>query len=198
MSGSALLVQAGLLLVAPPFVLGLVGRTKSWLAGRTGAPLWQPWAEVLKLLRKGVVMGAPTTWIFRAGPLVALAAVLAAGLIVPLAAGAGPLGFDGDVVAFAATGQYRPRECYAGVAECSVYVARPYRGRGAGGLALDALISAAGAAGFWKLLSRIFVENAASRSLVARAGFREVGVYERHGQLDGVWRDVVIVERLLR
>ncbi len=104
---------------------------------------------------------------------------------------------DGEVVAFAATGQYRPRECYAGVAECSVYVARQYRRHGAGKLALDALIHAAGAAGFWKLLSRVFVENAASRSLVARSGFREVGIYRRHAQLDGIWRDVVIVERLL-
>jgi L-amino acid N-acyltransferase YncA len=52
------------------------------------------------------------------------------------------------------------------------------------------------AAGFWKLVSRIFVENAASRQLMQRLGFREVGIYEKHGQLDGVWRDVVIVEKL--
>lgn len=105
---------------------------------------------------------------------------------------------DSEVIAFASTSQYRPRECYAGVAECSVYVARPHRGRGAGRVALDALIDAARASGFWKLLSRIFVENTASRKLVARSGFREVGIYERHAQLDGVWRDVVIVERLIK
>jgi L-amino acid N-acyltransferase YncA len=105
---------------------------------------------------------------------------------------------DGEVVAFAATSEYRRRACYAGVAECSVYVARSHRARGAGRAALDALIEAARAAGFWKLVSRIFVENAASRSLVARCGFREVGVYERHAQLDGLWRDVVIVERLIQ
>ena len=52
-------------------------------------------------------------------------------------------------------------------------------------------------AGFRKLVSRVFVENAASRALLRRVGFREVGVYERHGQLHGTWRDVVIVERLL-
>jgi L-amino acid N-acyltransferase YncA len=101
------------------------------------------------------------------------------------------------VVAFAASSKYRDRECYAGIAEASVYVARGVRGRGAGGLALDALIAAAGAAGYWKLLSRIFVENRASRALIAAHGFREVGIYEKHGQLDGVWRDVVIVERLI-
>ncbi|HSL21517.1 MAG TPA: arsinothricin resistance N-acetyltransferase ArsN1 family A [Vicinamibacterales bacterium] len=102
-----------------------------------------------------------------------------------------------EVIAFAATGPYRARECYAGVAECSVYVAGARRGQGAGTLALQGLIDAAAAAGFWKLLSRIFVENTASRALVARAGFREVGVYRRHARLDGAWRDVVIVERLL-
>ena len=103
----------------------------------------------------------------------------------------------GDVVAFAATSQYRPRECYAGIAETSVYVARAYRRRGAGRMALEALISAAQKAGFWKLLSRVFPENTASRGLIRELGFREVGTYEKHGKLDGQWRDVVIVERLI-
>jgi|SRR5579859_648141 len=103
----------------------------------------------------------------------------------------------GEVVAFAATSTYRPRECYAGIAEFSVYVARQARGQGLGRVAMLALISAAEAAGFWKLVSRIFVENLASRALVRSVGFREVGIYEKHGQLDGTWRDVVIVERLL-
>jgi phosphinothricin acetyltransferase len=62
---------------------------------------------------------------------------------------------------------------------------------------MEALFIAARAAGFWKLVSRVFVENTASRSLLRSLGFREVGIYERHGQLDGVWRDVVIVEKLL-
>jgi L-amino acid N-acyltransferase YncA len=103
----------------------------------------------------------------------------------------------GQVIAFASTSTYRPRECYAGVAEFSVYVAREARGRGAGRLAMQALIAAAEAAGYWKLLSRIFVENTASRALVGSLGFREVGLYEKHGRLDGRWRDVVIVERLI-
>ena len=104
---------------------------------------------------------------------------------------------ESELVAFAATSSYRPRECYAGVAETSVYVARSFRRRGAGSFALLALIQAAQQAGFWKLLSRIFPENVASRGLVRELGFREVGIYEKHGQLDGEWRDVVIVERLL-
>lgn len=103
----------------------------------------------------------------------------------------------GEVIAFASTSTYRPRDCYRGIAEFSVYVAREARGRGAGRLAMQALIRAAEEAGYWKLLSRIFVENTASRALVKSVGFREVGVYEKHAQLDGVWRDVVIVERLL-
>ena len=103
----------------------------------------------------------------------------------------------GDVVGFAATFEYRPRAAYAGVAEFSVYVARTQRGRGIGRLAMTALIEAATEARLWKLVSRVFVENEASRRLLADLGFREVGVYHRHGRLDGRWRDVVIVERLL-
>jgi L-amino acid N-acyltransferase YncA len=101
------------------------------------------------------------------------------------------------VVAFASTSTYRPRDCYAGVAEFSVYVARSVRGHGAGRVAMVALLDAARAAGVWKLVSRVFVENTASRRLLDQMGFREVGVYHRHAQLDGAWRDVVIVERLI-
>jgi L-amino acid N-acyltransferase YncA len=104
---------------------------------------------------------------------------------------------DGEILAFAATSSYRPRECYAGIAEVSLYVARSARRCGVGRLAMAALIEAAEKAGFWKLLSRVFVENHASRSLIRKFGFREVGVYEKHAQLDGVWRDVVIVERIV-
>jgi phosphinothricin acetyltransferase len=64
-------------------------------------------------------------------------------------------------------------------------------------MALKALIDAARQAGFWKLLSRVFLENVASRRLIRELGFREVGTYEKHGKLDGQWRDVVIVERLI-
>jgi phosphinothricin acetyltransferase len=79
----------------------------------------------------------------------------------------------------------------------SVYVRRSVRGHGAGALAVHARVDAARAAGFGKLVSGVFHENAASRALLRKAGFREVGTYERHGQLEGAWRDVVIVERLL-
>jgi L-amino acid N-acyltransferase YncA len=101
------------------------------------------------------------------------------------------------VAAFASTSPYRSRECYDGIAEFSVYVAREVRGRGAGRVAMNALIDAAQQSGFWKLVSRVFPENTASRGLLASVGFREVGIYEKHAQLDGRWRDVVIVERLI-
>lgn len=104
---------------------------------------------------------------------------------------------EGEVIAFACTSTYRARDCYAGIAEFSVYTLRSARGRGAGRLALQKLFEEAERAGFWKLLSRIFVENTASRALVRSLGFREVGIYEKHAQLDGIWRDVVIVEKLL-
>jgi L-amino acid N-acyltransferase YncA len=104
---------------------------------------------------------------------------------------------DKRIIAFASTSSYRSRECYSGIAEFSVYVARDGRGQGAGRVAMRALIDACGPAGIWKLVSRVFVENAASRALLKAVGFREVGIYEKHAQLDGRWRDVVIVERLI-
>lgn len=114
-------------------------------------------------------------------------------LVATLREAAGPE----RIVGWAAADQYRPRACYAGIAEFSFYVAEGQRGRGIGVALLEALIRAAEAAGLWKLISRIFPENGASRAACRRAGFREVGVYEKHGQLDGVWKDVVIVERLI-
>lgn len=105
---------------------------------------------------------------------------------------------DGRVVGWVAASPYRPRECYAGIAEFSIYVTASARGRGIGDTLMRAFIPALEEAGFWKILSRIFPENAASRALCARHGFREVGVYRKHARLDGRWRDVVIVERLLR
>jgi L-amino acid N-acyltransferase YncA len=103
----------------------------------------------------------------------------------------------GQVMAFAGTSVYRLRDCYAGIAECSVYVERGARGRGAGRAVLIALHDAARAAGFHKLVSRVFPENATSLKMLDSLSWTRVGVYRRHGQLDGVWRDVIIVEKLL-
>jgi L-amino acid N-acyltransferase YncA len=101
------------------------------------------------------------------------------------------------LVAFAASFPYSARACYAGIGEFSVYVTREYRGRGGGRAVLAALIEAATAAGLHKLTSRVFPENIASRALLKGLGFAEIGTHRRHGRLDGIWRDCVIVERLL-
>lgn len=101
------------------------------------------------------------------------------------------------VLGWAGLGDYRARDCYRGIAEFSVYLDRGARGRGLGKALLLALIDAAREHGFWKVLSRVFPFNHASRATCRAAGFREVGVYEKHACLDGQWLDVVIVERLI-
>lgn len=101
---------------------------------------------------------------------------------------------DGRVLGWANVSSYRTRECYAGIGEFSIYVHEDARGSGVGRVLLPQLIDAARAAGFWKLLSRIFPANTGSRRLCAICGFREVGTYEKHAQLEGVWMDTVIVE----
>ena len=103
----------------------------------------------------------------------------------------------GQVIAWAGASSYRSRPCYDGVAEFSVYVDRAHRGAGAGRAAVEALLTACEANGFWKLVSRVFADNAASRAFHQRLGFREVGIYHRHGKLEGAWKDCVIIERLL-
>jgi phosphinothricin acetyltransferase len=104
---------------------------------------------------------------------------------------------DGQIVGWAGAGRYRTRECYRGIGEFSMYVHRDWRGRGVGDQLVAALIKEAERLGLWKLLSRIFLFNEASRALCRKHGFREVGIYEKHARLDGRWLDVVIVERLI-
>jgi L-amino acid N-acyltransferase YncA len=104
---------------------------------------------------------------------------------------------SGQVLGWVAASEYRSRPCYQGVAEFSVYVHEAARGQGVGRTLMDAFIPTCRDAGIWKLLSRVFLENCASRALCSYAGFREVGIYEKHARLDGVWKDTVIVERLI-
>src|SRR5258706_13786509 len=104
---------------------------------------------------------------------------------------------DGGMAAFASTSAYSTRACYAHIADFSVYTAREARRRGAGRAALIELMRLAKAAGLTKLTSKVLVQNAPSRTLLKSLGFREVGVHEQHGQLDGTWQDVVVVEILL-
>ena len=95
------LVHVAVLLAAPPVVGGIIARTKSAFAGRRGPPILQPYFDLVKLARKGAVYSRTTTWVFRAGPVIALAATLTAGLLVPLTAEPAPLAFEGDVILFA-------------------------------------------------------------------------------------------------
>jgi formate hydrogenlyase subunit 4 len=96
-----LALHVGLLLLLPPLLPGIINRTKALMAGRRGAPFLQPYYDIGKLLRKGAVYSRTTTWIFRAGPVVSLAAILCAGLLAPLVGPVSPLGFAGDVILFA-------------------------------------------------------------------------------------------------
>jgi L-amino acid N-acyltransferase YncA len=104
---------------------------------------------------------------------------------------------EGEVVAWAIAHPYSSRAAYSGVGDFSIYVARECRGRGLGRSTVQALIDECERRGYWKLVSRIFPENEASLALCRSLGFREIGVYRRHGKLDGEWRDCVIVELLL-
>lgn len=101
---------------------------------------------------------------------------------------------DDEVVGWCAVVPYSRRAVYRGVGEESVYVAERARGLGVGRALLEAVIASARAGGLWTLQAGVFPENGASLALHRAAGFREVGVRERIGQRDGVWRDVVLLE----
>jgi formate hydrogenlyase subunit 4 len=96
-----LTIHLVLLSAFPPLLLGVIAKTKAILAGRVGAPLLQPYYDIVKLLRKDSVVSRTTTWVFRAGPVVGLATALLAGMMIPLDGHAAPLSFQGDLVLFA-------------------------------------------------------------------------------------------------
>jgi len=106
-------------------------------------------------------------------------------------------GSDGAILGFARVSAYSDRCVYEGVGEHGVYVARAAQGQGVGRALLLGLCDAAERAGYYKLTSRVFTTNQASRAVHLAAGFEEIGVQRRHGRLDGEWRDCVLVERLL-
>ena len=102
---------------------------------------------------------------------------------------------DGRVVGWIALAPVSSRCCYAGVAEVSAYVAEEARGHGAGTALLAKLIESSERAGLWTLETGVFPENEPSIRLLQRFGFRVVGTRERIGQMHGMWRDVVFLER---
>jgi L-amino acid N-acyltransferase YncA len=101
----------------------------------------------------------------------------------------------GRIVGWAALTRTSARECYSGVVEHSVYVSSDARGRGIGRALMEALVAATDRAGIWTIQTSIFPENEASIALHERLGFRVVGRRERIAQLDGVWRDTLLLER---
>jgi L-amino acid N-acyltransferase YncA len=101
------------------------------------------------------------------------------------------------VIGWARLLAYGERAVYAGIGEVSFYVSRRGRGRGVGGRLLHDLEERARELGYWKLIALLFTENVASAALLRRAGWREVGVHERHARLDGQWRDVLLAEHVL-
>jgi formate hydrogenlyase subunit 4 len=94
-------VHVVLLLVMPPLLVGVINKTKAWFAGRTGPPLLQPYFDIAKLMRKGMVLSTTTTWIFRVAPAVGLATAILAGLLVPIGHFEAPISFAGDLILFA-------------------------------------------------------------------------------------------------
>jgi len=104
---------------------------------------------------------------------------------------------DGAIVGWATVSPTSRRACYGGVVELTVYVAEEARGRGIGRELVEALVGAAADAGVWTLQASIFPENAASLVLHERLGFRVVGRRERIAQLNGKWRDTLLLERRL-
>ncbi len=95
------LLPTAMALVLAPLMLGLINRTKALFGGRCGPPLVQPYYDLLKLLGKGAVYSRTTSWVFRAGPIVTLAATVAAALLVPLGGCGAPVHFTGDLVLLA-------------------------------------------------------------------------------------------------
>lgn len=96
-----IIIHCAVALFFPPLLLGVIGKTKAAFAGRVGAPYFQPYYDLIKLLRKGSVFSDTTTWVFRAGPVVTLSATLIAVLLIPLGRHGAPLSFSGDLILFA-------------------------------------------------------------------------------------------------
>ncbi len=91
-------LEAMLLLLLPPLLMSVIAKTKAWFGGRVGPPWFQPYYDLAKLMRKNPVYSRTTTWVFRAGPIVSLAALLTAATLIPVFSSESLLGFPGDVI----------------------------------------------------------------------------------------------------
>jgi formate hydrogenlyase subunit 4 len=168
-----------LVLLLPPLLPAVITRTKARIAGRSGPPLLQPWFDLLRLLCKRSVYSSTTTWVFRAGPVAALAALLVAALLLPQGPLAAPLAFRGDMVLFvyllglarfgitaaaldtgsAFEGMGTARElAFSCLAEPALFLALLGLARLSGSLSLTPMLGAAGSSG---------AEGAASLAMIA-------------------------------
>ena len=102
---------------------------------------------------------------------------------------------EGEVIGWAAAGPVSSRRCYRGVLESSVYVAESARGQGIGRALMGELIDRSEREGVWTIQTSIFPENDASLDLHSKLGFRVVGIRDRIGRRDGLWRNTVLMER---
>jgi L-amino acid N-acyltransferase YncA len=145
------------------------------------------WAEIARIYRQGMATG-DATFETEVPPWDAWEAEHLPGHRLVAVEGSAVLGW-------AALSPCSARFVYRGVAEVSIYIAEAARGRGVGRALLDEIVAGAEADGIWTIEAGIFPENEASLALHRRAGFRVVGVRERLGQMDGRWRDVLLLER---
>jgi len=97
---ASLALHLALLLLFAPLMQGVITKTKAWFGGRVGAPLLQPYFDLARLWRKGVVLSRTTTWVFLVGPVVALVVPVSASLLLPFGALAAPISFEGDLILF--------------------------------------------------------------------------------------------------
>jgi phosphinothricin acetyltransferase len=102
---------------------------------------------------------------------------------------------NGIVAGWAALTPFSSRDVYRGVAELSIYVASKYRGKKIGSSLMEHIISSSEINGIWTLFSSVFPENKATLNLHKKFGFREIGTREKIAQLDGIWRDTILLER---
>lgn len=93
-------IQFLLILILSPFLFGLINRTKAFFAGRKGSPLLQLYFDIFKLLRKNAIYSRSTTWVFIAGPIISLGAVILCALLIPFAGHESIISFEGDIILF--------------------------------------------------------------------------------------------------
>jgi formate hydrogenlyase subunit 4 len=204
-SGIATVVaQAAFVLLFPPLMLGVIGKTKAAFAGRVGAPFLQPYFDIVKLLRKGSVFSRTTTWVFRAGPVVGVTTALLAATLVPVGGHPALVAFGGDFLflayllalarfftvaaaldtgsAFEGMGGAR-EATYACLAEPALVLGILTLARASGSLSLSGMLGP-GLASLWSHQSASFVLVAAALFIVLLAENSRIPVDDPNTHLE--------------